>query len=72
MTTFYERLVDDGLQTDDVYVHVEQRGDRALVRLADPEKLNVLSAPLVQQLKLVLTDLAADRDVRAIVLTGAD
>jgi 2-(1,2-epoxy-1,2-dihydrophenyl)acetyl-CoA isomerase len=72
MTTFYERLVEDGLASDDVYVHVEQRSDRALVRLADPEKLNVLSAPLVQQLKLVLSDLAAERDVKAIVLTGAD
>lgn len=72
MTTFYDRLVADGLATDDVYVHVEQRDDRALVRLADPDKLNVLSAPLVQQLKLVLSDLAADRELRAIALTGAD
>jgi len=72
MTTFYEQLVDDGLAADEPRVHVEHRGDRALVRLADPAKLNVLSAPLVQQLKLVLTDLAADRDVRAIVLTGSD
>jgi 2-(1,2-epoxy-1,2-dihydrophenyl)acetyl-CoA isomerase len=72
MTTFYEQLVDDGLGSDDVRVHVEHRGDRAVVRLADPDKLNVLSAPLVQQLKVVLTDLAADRAVRAIVLTGSD
>jgi 2-(1,2-epoxy-1,2-dihydrophenyl)acetyl-CoA isomerase len=71
-STFYWQLVDDGLASDDVRVHVEHRGDRAVVRLADPEKLNVLSAPLVQQLKLVLADLAADRDIRAVVLTGAD
>jgi 2-(1,2-epoxy-1,2-dihydrophenyl)acetyl-CoA isomerase len=72
MTTFYEQLVDDGLAADEHRIYVEHSGDRALVRLADPDKLNVLSAPLVQQLKLVLTDLAADREVRAIVLTGSD
>jgi 2-(1,2-epoxy-1,2-dihydrophenyl)acetyl-CoA isomerase len=72
MTTFYEQLVDDGLAADDVLVHVARKEDRARVTLADPEKLNVLSAPLVQQLKLVLTDLAADREIRAVVLTGAD
>ncbi len=72
MTTFYERLVDEGLADDEPRVHVEHRGDRAVVRLDEREKLNVLTAPLVQQLKLVLTDLAADRDVRAVVLTGTD
>ncbi len=72
MTAFYEQLVEDGLSDAQVFVHVKRRGDRALVTLADPDKLNVLSAALVQQLKLVLTDLAADRDLRSIVLTGED
>jgi 2-(1,2-epoxy-1,2-dihydrophenyl)acetyl-CoA isomerase len=51
-------------------VRVERRGDRAVVTLADPERLNALSAPLVAQLEAALTELAADRDLRAIVLTG--
>jgi 2-(1,2-epoxy-1,2-dihydrophenyl)acetyl-CoA isomerase len=70
--SYYEQFVDDGLADDEPRVLVNHRGDRAVVRLADPDRLNVLSAPLVQQLKLVLTDLAADRGIRAIVLTGAD
>jgi predicted RNA polymerase sigma factor len=41
-----------------------------VVTLSDPDKLNVLSAPLVQQLKAILEELVADRAVRAIVLTG--
>jgi 2-(1,2-epoxy-1,2-dihydrophenyl)acetyl-CoA isomerase len=32
-------------------VRVERRGDRAVVTLADPERLNALSAPLVAQLE---------------------
>jgi 2-(1,2-epoxy-1,2-dihydrophenyl)acetyl-CoA isomerase len=72
MTSFYEQLVDDGLADDEVHVRVEHKRDRAVVTLADPAKLNVLSASLVQQLKLVLSDLAADREVKAIVLTGSD
>jgi 2-(1,2-epoxy-1,2-dihydrophenyl)acetyl-CoA isomerase len=52
-------------------VRVEARGDRAVVTLDDPEKLNVLSAPLVRQLRRALEALAADPEVRAIVLTGA-
>lgn len=52
-------------------VRVEHRGDRAVVTLDDPDKLNVLSAPLVLQLKRALTELARDPDVRCVVLTGA-
>jgi len=53
-------------------VRVERRGDRAVVVLDDPDRLNVLSAPLVRQLRRALDELAADVDVRTVVLTGAD
>ncbi|MGV0715292.1 enoyl-CoA hydratase/isomerase family protein [Mycolicibacterium sp. XJ662] len=53
-------------------VRVERRGDRAVVTLDEPKRLNVLSAPLVRQLRCALQDLDADPDVRSVVLTGAD
>lgn len=51
-------------------VRVERRGDRATVTLAEPERLNALTPALVAQLKAALTELTADPDVRAVVLTG--
>jgi 2-(1,2-epoxy-1,2-dihydrophenyl)acetyl-CoA isomerase len=51
-------------------VAVERHGDRAVVYLADPEKRNVLSAPLMVQLLAHAEELARDETVRAIVLTG--
>lgn len=69
--TFYEDLVASGRDHPERLVSVDQGADRAVVTLADPGKLNVLSAPLVQQLKATLEELVGDRAVRAIVLTGA-
>ncbi|WP_454789048.1 enoyl-CoA hydratase/isomerase family protein [Mycolicibacterium lutetiense] len=51
---------------------VDHRGDRAVVTLDEPDRLNVLSAPLVRQLRRALTDLVEDNDIRTVVLTGAD
>lgn len=72
MTTVYEELLAQG---DDEaageHVRVERKGDRAIVTLNDPEKLNVLSAPMVRQLKRALEELSVQREVRSIVLTGA-
>jgi 2-(1,2-epoxy-1,2-dihydrophenyl)acetyl-CoA isomerase len=70
--TFYEQLLEDGGAVAESLVRSEHRGDRALVTLADPGKLNVLSAGLVLQLRAQLERLAADPAVRSIVLTGAD
>jgi enoyl-CoA hydratase/carnithine racemase len=70
--TFYEDLVSGGREHADALVRVQRGVDRAVVTLDDPDKLNVLSAPLVQQLKAALEELLADRAIRAIVLTGAD
>lgn len=70
--SMYETLVDEGRAAEREAVRVEHRGDRAVVTLVEPDKLNPLSAAVVQQLKAALTALAADRGVRAIVLTGTD
>jgi 2-(1,2-epoxy-1,2-dihydrophenyl)acetyl-CoA isomerase len=70
--TFYDELVSSGREDTAAVIRVERRTDRALVTLNDPDKLNVLTAPLVQQLKAALEQLVADRAIRAIVLTGAD
>jgi 2-(1,2-epoxy-1,2-dihydrophenyl)acetyl-CoA isomerase len=70
--TFYDELVSSGREDEQPVVRVERGADRAVVTLDDPDKLNVLSAPLVQQLRAALEELVADRAIRAIVLTGAD
>jgi 2-(1,2-epoxy-1,2-dihydrophenyl)acetyl-CoA isomerase len=51
-------------------VEVEHHGDRAVLRLRDPDKLNVLSAPLMIQLLARAEELAHDPRVRSIILTG--
>src|SRR5271155_3383141 len=70
--TFYDDLVSGGRERSDTLVRVDRGEDRAVVTLDDPGKLNVLSAPLVQQLKTAREELVGDRAIRAIVLTGAD
>jgi 2-(1,2-epoxy-1,2-dihydrophenyl)acetyl-CoA isomerase len=66
----YRELVDEGMSGDEQLVRVDRRGDRAVVTLDDPDRLNALSAPLVIQTKQVLTELSADPGIRTIVLTG--
>jgi 2-(1,2-epoxy-1,2-dihydrophenyl)acetyl-CoA isomerase len=70
--TFYDDLLADGREHAETIVRVDRAADRAVVTLDDPAKLNVLSAPLVQQLKTALSELVADRAIRAVVLTGSD
>jgi 2-(1,2-epoxy-1,2-dihydrophenyl)acetyl-CoA isomerase len=70
--TFYGDMVARGEDHAEPLVHVRRGADRATVTLDDPAKLNVLSAPLVRQLRAALEDLAADPAIRAIVLTGTD
>jgi 2-(1,2-epoxy-1,2-dihydrophenyl)acetyl-CoA isomerase len=70
-TSTYERLVEEGKSASERLVDVRRDGDRALITLGDPDRLNVLSAPLVQQLKSALTELAGERAIRSIVITGA-
>ena len=67
----YEQLIAEGADERERFVQVDRRDDRAVVTLDDPERLNVLSAPLVHQLRSALDDLARDRAIRSVVLTGA-
>lgn len=70
--TFYDDLRANADDDPKTLVRVDRGTDRAVVILDDPDKLNVLSAPLTRQLKMVLEQLVADRQIRAIVLTGTD
>jgi 2-(1,2-epoxy-1,2-dihydrophenyl)acetyl-CoA isomerase len=67
----YEELVAQGDASDERRVQVERRGDRAIVTLDEPARLNALSAPMVIQLKRALSGLVGDPQVRSVVLTGA-
>ena len=67
----YVEVLEDAHGDERTLVDVEHLDDRAVVRLADPGKLNVLSAPLMVQLLERTQELARDPGVRAIVLTGA-
>jgi 2-(1,2-epoxy-1,2-dihydrophenyl)acetyl-CoA isomerase len=66
----YADLIADGRADERELVSVERGPGRAIVRLRDPDKLNVLSAPLMLQLRGRCEELASDPDVRAVVLTG--
>lgn len=69
--TFYNDLIADADQEAQTFVDVQRDHDRAVLTLDDADKLNVLSASLTRQLKAAIQDLVNDREVRAIVLTGA-
>ncbi len=69
--TSYDEVIEDALADERELVSVERAPGRAIVTLSDPDKRNVLSAPLMLQLRTRCEELAAERGVRAIVLTGA-
>ena len=66
-----DELIAEGERATERMVAVERGDGYAILRMEDPEKLNVLSAALMVQLRRAAEELVADRDVRAIVLTGA-
>jgi 2-(1,2-epoxy-1,2-dihydrophenyl)acetyl-CoA isomerase len=69
----YEDIVRDARsERSRDYVAVRREGKHAIVTLDDPDKLNPLSAELTVQLHDELRQLAAEPDLRAIVLTGSD
>ena len=70
--TYYDELLAEAGAEQQRLVSVQRGSDRATVTLDDAAKLNVLSAPLVLQLKAALVELVADTEIRSIVLTGAD
>ena len=67
----YADVVAEGRASQERLVDVDRRGGRAVVTLRDPDKRNVLSAPLMIQLLDATEELARDREIRSIVLTGA-
>jgi 2-(1,2-epoxy-1,2-dihydrophenyl)acetyl-CoA isomerase len=67
----YAELVASGQDEERRFVRVERGADRATVTLDDPGKLNVLSAPMMVQLREQIEALAADDAIRSIVITGA-
>jgi enoyl-CoA hydratase/carnithine racemase len=50
---------------------VERDGPVAVVSLNRPERLNAISGPMLEQFSQALVEADGDRDVRAIVITGA-
>jgi len=68
--TYYEQLL--ARDSAPSHIQVQRATDRAVVILDDPAKLNVLSAPLVLELRHTFEELVADGAIRAIVLTGSD
>jgi 2-(1,2-epoxy-1,2-dihydrophenyl)acetyl-CoA isomerase len=72
MTTIeYEELIREGEESSEEMVSVERAEGYAVLTMADPDKLNVLSAALMVQLRRSAEELVADPGVRAIILTGA-
>ena len=70
--TLYGDLRRSGAADDRELVTVERSGERAIVTLNEPERLNALSAGLNLQLQERLAVLTSETTLRAIVLTGAD
>ena len=67
----YQELLRQGHDATESFVDVVRRDHSAVVTLNEPRRLNVLSAPLVVQAKAALAELAADPEIRTVVLTGA-
>lgn len=67
----YAELIRQGREAESEYVTVERREHSAIVTFNEPERLNVLSAPLVMQTKAAIVDLVVDPAIRTVVLTGA-
>ena len=52
-------------------VLIERDGHVATITLNRPDRLNAISGPMLRELSRLLVECDADRDVRAVVLTGA-
>jgi 2-(1,2-epoxy-1,2-dihydrophenyl)acetyl-CoA isomerase len=70
--SIYAEMVGEGAGAGDEVVLVDRpAADRAIVTLNEPERLNALSAAVCVQLNGTLESLAADPELRTIVLTGS-
>lgn len=72
MPATYEDALTHAQSDKRTLVLVERDGASATVTLDEPDKLNPLSAALTVQLHERLRELAADPDIRAVVITGRD
>jgi 2-(1,2-epoxy-1,2-dihydrophenyl)acetyl-CoA isomerase len=72
MDKSYSQVVVEARAGGAELVLVAREGAHATVTLNEPDRLNPLSAELTVRLRDVLTELAADESLRAIVLTGTD
>jgi 2-(1,2-epoxy-1,2-dihydrophenyl)acetyl-CoA isomerase len=70
--TSYHDWVEAGRAEKRSLVTVERAEDRATVRLSDPPRLNALTPGLMVQLRARLNELASERGLRAIMITGDD
>lgn len=71
MTSYQElRKTGDGDQKP--LVRMDRDGDRVTLTLADPDRLNPLSAGLNVQLQRRLEEIAWDPSIRSVILTGDD
>lgn len=68
----YPQLIESGEAEERTLVRVERSGEKAVVTLADPPRLNSLTTGMVLQLRSRLAELAEDPHLRAIVITGED
>jgi 2-(1,2-epoxy-1,2-dihydrophenyl)acetyl-CoA isomerase len=68
----YPELLDEGDADGRTLVTVERSERHAILRLADADRLNPLSTALMLQLRSSLAELAADPQLRAVVVTGDD
>lgn len=71
MEMSYGEVLASARASDARLVEVEREGDHAVLRLADPDKLNVLSGPLMVQLLAAAEVMVRDPEVRSVVITGA-
>ena len=69
MTT-YPELLAEGQAEQRTLVTVTRDAQRAVLTLDDPDRLNPLSTGLILQLQQHLAELAADPQLRAIVITA--
>jgi 2-(1,2-epoxy-1,2-dihydrophenyl)acetyl-CoA isomerase len=70
--TLYQELRKAGAEDERTLVRSDLRGDRAMITLADPERLNPLSAGLNFQLQERLDEIVRDPEIRSVVITGED
>ncbi|MGH2383234.1 MAG: enoyl-CoA hydratase/isomerase family protein, partial [Candidatus Limnocylindria bacterium] len=68
----YPELLDEGRAEQRTLTKLDRGADRAVITLSDSGRLNSLSTGLIVQLQAHLAEIAADPDLRTVVITGED